>query len=122
MNDATRARSIEVQIAQDMPSSGMCADLEPFALRVADTSMEPEFAADCVVIIDPSARAEIGAFILAELDEGWTLGQLRETDADTLQFAVLNPGPAPVNIDREQIRGVVTQRAGRRRSYFKRYG
>ena len=121
MADTSKSRSIEVQIAQDQPASGMCADLEPFALRVADTSMEPEFAADCVVIIDPSAKAEVGAFILAELDDGWTLGQLRTTNSGALEFAVLNPGPAPVGIDAEQIRGVVTQRAGRRRSYFKRY-
>jgi DNA polymerase V len=121
MSDTAKARSIEVQITQDKPASGMCADLEPFALQVADTSMEPEFAADCVVIVDPSAKANVGAFILAELEAGWSLGQLRKTNAGALEFAVLNPGPAPVNIKRDQIRGVVTQRAGRRRSYFKRY-
>ena len=118
---ASTPRSIEVQIAADQPASGMCADLEPFALRVADTSMEPEFAADCIVIVDPSAKADVGAFVLAELDDGWALGQLRQTETGLLQFAVLNPGPAPVDVDMTQIRGVVTQRAGRRRSYFKRY-
>lgn len=118
---SAKGRSIEVQIAADQPASGMCAELEPFALRVADTSMEPEFAADCIVIVDPSARADIGAFVLAELADGWSLGQLRQARAGTLEFAVLNPGPDPVPVERAQIRGVVVQRAGRRRSYFKRY-
>ena len=99
----------------------MCAEHEPFALRVADTSMEPEFAADCIVIIDPSVRAEPGAFVLADLANGWSLGQLLKTSSGALEVAVLNPGPPSETVEPQQIKGVVTQRAGRRRSYFKRY-
>ena len=43
-----------------------CSDAAPFALRVVDDSMEPEFRRNCIVIIDPTGHARDGAYVLAE--------------------------------------------------------
>ncbi len=53
-----------------------CIEAEPYALQVTDDSMEPEFAAGCIVIIDPTGRVKDGAFVLAELDDGFVFRQL----------------------------------------------
>ena len=41
-----------------------CIEAEPFALRVTDDSMEPEFATGCVIIVDPTGVAKDGACLL----------------------------------------------------------
>jgi DNA polymerase V len=112
---------IPVEIGYQRPDTGTCVDAEPFALQVTDISMEPEFARGCIVIIDPTGRATAGAYVLAELDDGFELGCLLG-DKSAWHLVTLTPGAKKKSISLEQIRGVVTQRAGRRRSYFKRYG
>lgn len=45
---------------------GGCSELEPFALRVTDDSMEPEFMEGCVIVIEPALQAESGNYVIAE--------------------------------------------------------
>ena len=44
-----------------------CIEAEPFALRVTDDSMEPEFAAGCIIIVDPH-RCREGRGVRARRD------------------------------------------------------
>ena len=99
-----------------------CIEAEPFALRVTDDSMEPEFAAGCIIIVDPTGVAKDGAFVLAEIDGEYIFRRLeRRNEGDRL--VALNHDYAPVALAAglAPVRGVVVQRAGARRSYHKRY-
>ena len=99
-----------------------CIEAEPFALRVTDDSMEPEFAAGCIIIVDPTGVARDGAFVLAEIDGQYIIRTLARTgEGDRL--VALNDGYAPVALATglASVRGVVVQRAGARRRYHKRY-
>ena len=91
-------------------------------MRVIDDSMEPEFAAGCVIIVDPTGVARDGAFVLAEIEGEYIFRMLQQTrDGDRL--VALNDGYAPVALagGLASVRGVVVQRAGARRRYHKRY-
>ena len=100
-----------------------CIEAEPFALRVTDDSMEPEFAAGCIIIVDPTGVARDGAFVLAEIDGQYIFRRLERTgEGDRL--VALADGYAPIALATglASVRGVVVQRAGARRKYHKRYG
>ena len=99
-----------------------CIEAEPFALRVTDDSMAPEFAAGCVIIVDPTGVAKDGAFVLAEIDGEYIFRRLERTgEGDRL--VALNDGYPPIALAAglAAVRGVVVQRAGARRRYHKRY-
>ena len=99
-----------------------CIEAEPFALRVVDDSMEPEFAAGCIIIVDPTGVARDGAFVLAEIDGGYVFRMLRRTEGGD-ELVALNEHHPPVTLAAglASVRGVVVQRAGARRRYHKRY-
>ena len=99
-----------------------CIEAEPFALRVTDDSMEPEFAAGCIIIVDPTGVAKDGAFVLAEVDGAYIFRRLKRTDEGD-RLVALNDAYAPVALAGvlASVRGVVVQRAGARRRYHKRY-
>ena len=116
-----------------------CIEAEPFALRVIDDSMAPEFAPGCVILVDPTGLATDGAFVLAEIDGEYIFRQLRRTEEGDRLVALNDSYPAiplpggaaiaPGGIaerPRERsplasVRGVVVQRAGVRRRDHKRY-
>ena len=99
-----------------------CIEAEPFALRVTDDSMEPEFAAGCIIIVDPTGVARDGAFVLAEIEGEYIFRKLERTDRGD-RLVALDDGYAPIALAAglESVRGVVVQRAGARRGYHKRY-
>jgi len=104
----------------DMDGSG-CASSEPFALRVLGDSMEPEFKDGCVIIIDPDGVAENENYVIAEIDGEYIFRQYVE-EANQAFLHAVNPGyPRQQLESKSAIRGVVTQRAGARRKYHKRY-
>ena len=84
--------------------------------------MEPEFAKGCIIIVDPTGRPTDGAYVLAEIDNEFTFRQLSMTGGS---LKLISPNPAYPEIPIESIaavvKGVVTQRAGKRRHYHKRY-
>ena len=116
-----------------------CIEAEPFALRVIDDSMAPEFAPGCIIIIDPTGLATDGAFVLAEVDGEYIFRQLRRTEEGDRLVALNDSYPAiplagapaiPRSGTAERprrrsppasVRGVVVQRAGARRRCHKRY-
>ena len=99
-----------------------CTEAETFALMVRDDSMEPEFAKGCIIIVDPTGRATDGAYVVAEIDETLTFRRLSRR-GDSFVLMSLNPRYPEVSIESltAVIRGVVTQRAGKRRRYHKHY-
>ncbi|MGI9334876.1 MAG: LexA family protein [Gammaproteobacteria bacterium] len=99
-----------------------CVEAEPFALRVTDDSMEPEFANGCIIIVDPTGHARDGAYVLAEIGGEYLFRTLR-IDEDGQRLEPLNPDydATPLSEGLAAVRGVIVQRAGARRRYHKRY-
>jgi SOS-response transcriptional repressor LexA len=108
------------QIA-DEPST--CKEAEPFALRVLDDSMEPEFRRGCIIVIDPTGRATDGSYVLVEGQTDVLFRQLKKNGSDwqlqplNTQYAASNE----VKNDLSNVMGIIVQRAGVRRSYHKHY-
>ena len=99
-----------------------CIEAEPFALRVIDDSMEPEFTAGCIIIVDPAGVAKDGAFVLAELEGEYIFRELRRADTGDRLVALNRDYPTvELAAGLASVRGVVVQRAGARRRYHKRY-
>ena len=99
-----------------------CIEAEPFALRVTDDSMEPEFAPGCIIIVDPTGVAKDGAFVLAEIDGEYIFRRLERTDEGDRLVALHDGYPSvALAAGLASVRGVVVQRAGARRRYHKRY-
>ena len=99
-----------------------CIEAEPFALRVTDDSMEPEFAAGCIIIVDPTGVAKDGAFVLAAVGGEYIFRRLERT-AGGDRLVPLNDAYPPATLAEglTSVCGVAVQRAGARRSYHKRY-
>jgi len=107
-----------------------CKEAEPFALRVLDDSMQPEFRSGCIIVIDPTGRATDGSYVLADLssasgslDEGPVFRQLRKDAVGGWMLCALNekyPETTALD-DLSEITGVIVQRAGVRRRYHKHY-
>ncbi len=56
-----------------------CVSLEPYALRVLDDSMAPDFPAGAVVIVDPGEPVEDGCFVVLEHGGEVLLRRLRSS-------------------------------------------
>lgn len=98
-----------------------CAAREPYALRVIGDSMAPEFWDGCIVIVEPGAHARDGSFVVIDY-QGDTLFRQLRIDGQRRVLKPLNEQYPSVEIDGEySIRGIVVQRAGRRRSEHKHY-
>ena len=92
-----------------------------FSLQVLDDSMEPEFPTGCIIVIDPAGTVKNGAFVLANPNEEFIFRQLiiqedryylkpMRTSYEDMEIPSLN-----------LIKGVIVQRAGKRRKDHKHY-
>ena len=115
-------QKLQPDFKQNLSDGSSCAEAEPFALQVIDNSMEPEFAQGCIIIIDPTGIVRDGAYVFAVApNDEYIFRQLR-SDEGRYMLIALNAQYAPIEISGlERIEGVITQRAGKRRSYHKRY-
>ena len=97
-----------------------CSGAEVFALRVLGQDMAPEFNDGEIIIVEPGGMLKDGAYVLAELDDGYTFRQLCRSGSGWLLRA-LNPAPGSAADrplpDLAAVRGVIIQKAvpGRRR-------
>jgi SOS-response transcriptional repressor LexA len=97
-----------------------CSGAEVFALRVLGQDMAPEFNDGEIIIVEPGGALKDGAYVLAELDDGYTFRQLCR-DGDGWLLRALNPAPGTAAgrplPDLAAVRGVIIQKAvpGRRR-------
>ena len=97
-----------------------CAANEPFALRILDSSMSPEFEVDHIIIIDPSITPKNGDFVVFETKNSIIIREIIISDKTILK--AYGKGFQDIEIDdTSSIIGVVTQRSGKRRKYHKRY-
>jgi DNA polymerase V len=103
-----------------MESSG-CASSEPFALRVLGDSMAPEFEHGMIIIVDPSGSAESGSYVVAQHEGEYLFRQLLIEDGAYYLVALKDDHRRLEIPGRQAIIGVVTQRAGTRRSQHKHY-
>ena len=101
---------------------GGCSELEPYALRVLGDSMAPEFWDGCVVIVEPGDTARHDSYVVVDYDGETLFRQLQIVDQRRF-LKPLNDGYPVIELSGAyKIRGVVVQRAGRRRSQHKHYG
>lgn len=98
-----------------------CAELEPYALRVTDDSMAPEFWEGCIIIVEPRLSAHHGTYAVVDYDNDTTFRQYVE-EGGRRYLKPLNEKYAVIEITGPfRVRGVVIQRAGKRRSQHKHY-
>jgi DNA polymerase V len=111
------------ELPLEQPVSGTCIEAEPYALQVLDETMAPEFPAGCIIIVDPTGHARAGAHVVADVD-GEVLFRTLEFDevlGPVLVAGDRSLGMLPITGDLTAIKGVVTQRAGRRRKDHRFY-
>lgn len=112
---------IKFEIDADL---GGCASSEPFALQVTDDSMEPEFRAGCIIIVDPAGVIHDGAYVMAKVNhDEYIFRQLHKPEGgEGMELRALHQGHDPIPLPSLQdIVGVIVQRAGTRRRDHKSY-
>lgn len=92
-----------------------CTASEPFALRVIGDTMLPEFKNGQIIIVDPAYPPCHGAFVVVNYRGEFLFGQLLKEDRRQW-LTYLNDEQAPIElIEPVEFKGVVIQRAGRRK-------
>ncbi len=94
---------------------------EPFALTVLGDSMVPEFVEGHVIIIDPEGIIKNGAFVLAIYNGEYIFRQLIMENDKYFLKPLNNHYPMLEISGLDAIKGVIIQRAGRRRKELKHY-
>ena len=93
--------------------------LEPFALRVIGDSMAPEFLDGNIIVVDPGFPLMNGVFAVVINGEEVLFGQYFQEDSGCW-IRYLNPEFEPVALASDfVVKGVVTQRNGRKRKDMK---
>lgn len=98
-----------------------CSASEPFALRILDASMSPEFEINHIIIVDPSITPKTDDYVLYETSNSLII---RKIDlGEKIVLKAYNSGFSDMIIENtSSILGVITQRSGTRRKFHKRYG
>ena len=101
---------------------GGCSALEPYALRVIGDSMAPEFWDGCIIIIEPGGAARHDSFVVVDYDGDTVFRQLQIESERRFLKSLDASYPVIELTGPYNIRCVVVQRTGRRRSQHKHYG
>lgn len=92
-----------------------CSASEPYALRVIGDNMLPEFKDGQIIIVDPAFPPCHGAFVVVYYRDEYLFGQLHKKD-NRQWLHYLNSQQEPIElIGPFECKGVVIQRAGRRK-------
>ena len=105
-----------------MSQTGCSAEgLEPFALRVIGNSMEPEFQDGNIIIVDPGFPLLDGVYAVVKNKDEFIFGQyFNENSQGWIRY--LSPESEDVKLEANfEVKGVITQRNGRKRKDIKRY-
>ena len=99
-----------------------CSASEPFALRVIGDDMAPEFLDGHIIVIDPGGKLSSGCYVVARHD-GEALFRQLQIDAGGYRLVAMNKALPEIRLANgiDDIVGVVSQRAGKRRREHKRY-
>lgn len=105
-----------------MEPLSQCSDHEPFALQVLGDSMAPEFLDGHIIIIEPGNQiAKHGSYILALYEEEYIFRQFLVQEGHYFLKPLNDHYPTLEIKNLAVIKGVITQRAGRRRREHKWY-
>ena len=105
-----------------MAQTGCSAEgQEPFALRVIGDSMAPEFLDGHIIVVDPGFPLFNGVYAVIKNGEEVIFGQyFQEESGCWIRYQ--NPNFEPVALASGfEVKGVITQRNGRKRKDIKRY-
>ena len=98
-----------------------CAEAEPYALRVIGDSMAPEFLDGHIIIIDPAMSPEQGAYVIIDYQGETTFRQFMAEQGRKFLKPLNDAYPTIEMAGNYRVRGVVIQRASRRRKDHKNY-
>ena len=99
-----------------------CASSEPYALRVIGDDMAPEFCDGHIVVVDPGGRVASGCYVVARHGRQLYLRQLFIVDGQfRLRALAGEQRELVLESGLDDIVGVISQRAGKRRREHKRY-
>ena len=105
-----------------MPQTGCSSEgMEPFALRVIGNSMEPEFQDGHIIIVDPGFPLLNAVYAVIKNNGEFIFGQyFNENSEGWVRY--LNPEFEAVKLESGfEVKGVITQRNGRKRKDIKYY-
>jgi len=123
-HDMSERKVIPIHPAGSAPDAELrgCSDAEPYALRVIGDSMAPEFVDGNIVIVDPAMNTHDGAYVIVDYAGETTFRQWVQSADGRCFLKPLNAAYEAIEIVGEyRVRGVVVQRAGRRRRDHKHY-
>lgn len=122
MADAFKNIPIKTAVGnQEHAEISSCADAEPYALRVIGDSMEPEFLDGHILIVDPAMSPQHGAYVIIDYQGETTFRQFIVENGRKYLKALNSAYPAVELVENYSVRGVVVQRASRRRKDHKHY-
>jgi len=98
-----------------------CAEAEPYALRVIGDSMAPEFVDGCIIVVDPAMPPYHEAYVVIDYQGETTFRQFIVEGERKFLKALNAAHPSVELVGKYSVRGVVIQRAGRRRKEHKHY-
>ncbi len=98
-----------------------CAEAEPYALRVIGDSMAPEFLDGHILIVDPAMSPLHGAYVIIDYRGETTFRQFIVENGRKFLKALNSAYPVVELVENYSVRGVVVQRASRRRKDHKHY-
>ncbi len=101
-----------------------CSYNELYALQVTDDSMEPEFPAGCVIVIEPSEVCATGAYVVIRVGEERWFRQYVVDGQGNKRLLALKPGYPEIDLNDKQfqIEGVIVQRNIKRETkHYKPY-
>ena len=100
-----------------------CATSALIAFQVLDSSMAPELNLGQVIVVDRTGKLTEGSLVVVETPNSLLIRCWHRADNDTVELVALNPLWRKLHYLRTEValKGVVVQRAGRRRADRKRY-
>ena len=112
---------VPAQAEQEHAEIKSCAEAEPYALRVIGDSMAPEFLDGHIIIVDPAMPPQHGAYVVIDYQGETTFRQFMVEDGRKFLKALNDAYPTIEMVENYTVRGVVVQRASRRRRDHKHY-
>lgn len=97
-----------------------CEGSEPFALRVLGDSMEPEFKEGDVIVVEPGATAENGAYVVALHADEYVFRRL-VFRRGKCYLEPLNQRYSPTEIRLSMVKGRVVSKSNGRGRQIKSY-
>jgi SOS-response transcriptional repressor LexA len=98
-----------------------CSGHDPFALQVLGDSMAPEFMDGHIIIIEPDGAVSNGSYVFAEYEGEYIFRQLLLDQGRYFLKPLNDHYPILEIASLAAVKGVITQRAGKRRKEHKRY-